>query len=259
MTPLTDEQLDASLAQMPFPDVDREFDDGLLHRYRHGELDEATASRVERLLLESPRARAVLAEAARPVDEHLLLRLEPIVTTRTDEGSIANRLGIVAVAIALAASVVAVVMRPVAPDFAPRLGLTSVAGQVQEVRSGDLDGLPDSTPQFVPDAQMKLVLRPLEGNAGGIPDIAIYRIGPDGRLVRVTEATLTPGPGGVRITGRAGDVLGGQPGTRRLHLVLSPPGEPPAIVGRTPDEARGGVCSSCWLTIDAELLPEGAE
>ena len=70
------EQLNAELGRLPFPAIEREFDDALLHRYREGELDGDDAERIEQLLLISPQARAVLAEGATPTDESLLKALE---------------------------------------------------------------------------------------------------------------------------------------------------------------------------------------
>lgn len=252
MNPLTDAQLDAELARMPFPDVDRSFDDAQFARYRRGDLDEANTARVEQILLQSAQARAVLAEQIAPVDDALLGRLEAIVVPPSEEGTIANRVGIVTVAIALAASVVAWVMRPATPDFAPRMEIASVSGQIKAVRSGD-----DASAgplRFVPDARVKLMLGPLEDHTGGVPQVSAWRVGPDDRL-RPVDVRVTQGRSAVRVEGRAGDLFGEAAGTARLHLALSAPDESPRLTRRSVDDARAALCESCWMTITAEIVP----
>lgn len=252
MNALTDEQLDAELARLPFPDSERPFDDGLLHRYRQGQLDEAATARVEQLLLQSGRARAVLAEAAAPVDEALLKRLEAIAVPPAEEATVATRVGLVAVAIALAASVVAWVTRPATPDFAPRMELVRMSGQVQDVRSGD--GALPAKPIYVPDARVKLVIGPHGDNIGALPEVAAYHIDRDENMVPV-RARITRGETGVRIEGRAGTLFGEAPGDYELHLVFWPPGTARNLIGRSADDARAAVCGSCWMTIDGEIRP----
>lgn len=253
MNSLTDAQLDAELAHMPFPDTDRVFDDALLARYRRGDLDEANTARVEQVLLQSAQARAVLAASTAPVDDALLGRLEAIVVPpASDEGTIANRVGIVAVAIALAASIVAWVMRPVTPDFAPRMELATVSGQIKAVRSGED---PTAGPlRFVPDARVKMLLGPLDGNAGGIPQVSAYRIGADDRMVPV-RVRVTRGKSGVRLEGRAGDIFGEDPGERRIYLVFSPPDDTQSLARHSVDDALSSLCGSCWMTVTAEIVP----
>lgn len=252
MNALTDEQLDAELARLPFPDAERGFDDAQLHRYRRGELDEAATARVEQLLLASAQARSVLAEAAAPVDDALLKRLEAVTLPPADEATVATRVGLVAVAIALAASIVAWVMRPATPDFAPRMEIVRMAGQVQTVRSGD-PTLPD-TPAYVPDARVRLVLGPHSDNIGAMPEVSAYRIDRDENMVPL-KARITRGETGVRIEGRAGDLFGESAGEHKLHLVFWQPGTARSLAGRSADDARAAVCGSCWMTITGEIRP----
>lgn len=252
MNALNDEQLDAELTRLPFPDRDRAFDDGLLHRYRRGELDDAGTARVEQLLLQSPNARSVLLESAHPVDDALIGRLESVVVPPSDEGTIATRVGLVAVAIALAASIVAWVMRPATPDFAPSMDITLMAGHVLDERDGDTR--PVETPVFVPQARARFVLTALPGSIGGIPEVAAYRADENGRMVAV-DAEVTRGETGVSVEGRAGALFGEAAGTRDLHLVLSAPGRTPSHARRTVDRARADACDTCWMTITAEIRP----
>lgn len=257
MNPDTDEGLDAMLSALPYPDVDRVFDDALLHRYRRGELDEASRARVEQLLLDSPRARAVLVEASHPVDEALIERLERVVAPAETSSSSVTRWGFVAVAVALAASVLALVIRPPEHPFAPQYTVAAVGGRVQDVRGAPgLDsGLGKVGPlRFLTDGRVKIVLQPQAGHSGGTPQVAVFRVGDDGKLLQVQHAGIERGEGGIRIQGRASDLLGPGLGSRRLHVVFSPEGEHPAVAGRAPDEARAAVCETCWLTIDAELV-----
>lgn len=257
MDALTDAQLEGELNRLPYPEVDRDFDDAVLHRYRRGDLDEAEIVQMEKLLLDSPRARAVLAESARTVDPALLQSLESVVTPAGASGTVAPRVGLVAVVVALAASVLALVLRPTDPGFAPRLGISDVAGHVKDTRAADAPAeertLVD-TPQYVPDGQLEIVLRAREGNAGGIPDVTLYRVGPDGRLV-AAPGEVRSGNAGLRIEARAGDMLGETPGIRRLHMVLSSSEEErPDMTGKSPEEGRALVCKSCWMTLDIEML-----
>lgn len=253
MHALTDEQLDAELTRLPFPDADRGFDDGLLHRYRRGELDEAATAKVEQLLLNSKQARAVLAEAATPVDPALLSRLEDVVVPAGEDGTVASRVGLVMVAIALAASVVAWVMRPATPDFAPRMEMARMTGHVQDVRSGDGPAVP-AKPHFLVDARVRMVLSPHADNIGGIPDVAAYRIDDDQNMVHV-KARITIGETGVRVEGRAGDLFGETAGPSKLHLVFWQQGTARNLHGRSADDAQAAVCGSCWMTVDAEIEP----
>lgn len=255
MNPDTDEGLDAMLRALPYPDSDRVFDDALLHRYRRGELDEQSKARVEQLLLDSPRARAVLAEAIHPVDEALIERLEKVVAPAESASSTVTRWGFAAVAVALAASLLALVLRPTRHDFAPQYGVAAVGGRVQDVRDAPEAGLGGVGPlRFVPDGRVKIVLQPQAGHSGGTPEATVFRVGDDGRLMAVQNVGIERGQGGIRIQGRARDLLGGGFGSRRLHVVFTPDGEQPVVSGRTPDEARAAVCETCWLTIDAELV-----
>jgi len=252
MNALTDEQLDAELARLPFADADRGFDDALLHRYRRGELDDTATAKIEQTLLQSRRARGVLAEASRPVDDALMGRLEAVIVPPSDEGTVATRVGLVTVTIALAASVVAWVMRPATPDFAPRLEVARMAGHVQDVRSGD-DSLPEK-PAYVPDARVKLVLSPHDDNIGELPEVSTYRVDRDGNIIRV-ESKVTRGETGIRIEGRAGDLFGEAAGDYALHLAFWPPGASRNLSGRSADDARAAVCGSCWMTLNAEIKP----
>lgn len=255
MNPDTDEGIDAMLSALPYPDVDRAFDDALLHRYRRGELDEAGRVRVEQILLDSPRARAVLVEASHPVDEALLARLERVVAPEAEASSSVTRWGFVAVAVALAASVLGVVLRPTKPEFAPLYGVAAVGGRVQDVREGIDTALGHGGPlRFLPDGRVKIVLQPQAGHSGGTPQATVFRVGDDGRLVPVDKVAIERGQGGIRIQGRARDLLGPGLGTRRLHVVFTPEGEQPPVAGRSPDEGRAAVCETCWLSIDAELV-----
>lgn len=255
----TDEGLDAMLSALPYPDVDRGFDDALLHRYRRGELDDAERNRVEQLLLDSPQARAVLAEAARPVDDALISRLERVVEPDRGPNPNVTRWGFIAVAAALVASVVGLVLRPSTPDFAPTYGVVKVGGTIKEIRdeNGMEPGLGLVEPLlFTPDGRLELLLQPLEGHAGGTPTTTVLYAGDDGLLVPSTGVEIERGSGGIRIKGRAGDLLGPGVGSRRLHIVFSPDGTRPDVDGRLPSEAREDVCSDCWLTLDAELVAE---
>ncbi len=253
MHALTDEQLDAELARLPFPDADRGFDDGLLHRYHRGELDEAATAKVEQLLLNSKQARSVLVEADAPVDPALLGRLEDLVVPPGEDGTVASRVGLVMVAIALAASVVAWVMRPATPDFAPRMEIARMTGHVQDVRSGDAPAVPER-PRFVPDARVRMVLSPHADNIGGIPEVAAYRIDRDQSMIQV-KARITLGETGVRVEGRAGDLFGEAAGAARLHLVFWQQGTARNLHGRGADDAQAAVCGSCWMTVTAEIEP----
>ena len=252
MHALTDEQLDAELGRLPIPDGERPFDDGLLHRYRRGELDEPGVARVEETLLSNRHARSVLGAAAEPVDPARYGRLEELVVPPGEDRTVATRVGLVMVAIALAASVVAWVMRPATPDFAPRMEIARMAGHVQAVRAGD-DSVPEK-PRFVRDARVKLVLSPHSDNIGGMPDVAAYRIDRDQNMALV-DARITPGETGIRLEGRAGDLFGEETGPAKLHLVFWQKGSARNLHGTGADDAQAAVCGSCWMTITAEIEP----
>ncbi len=253
----TDEGLDAMLSALPYPDIDRGFDDALLHRYRRGELDDDGRAKVEQLLLDSPRARAVLAEAARPVDEALLSRLERVVSPNDNTNPTVTRWGFIAVAAALVASVVGLMLRPSTPDFAPAYGVATVGGTIKEVRdeNGLEPGLGLIGPlRFTPDGRLEVLLQPLEGHSGGTPSVHVFHVDADGRLVPVHDVGIDRGPGGIRIQGKASDLLGDGLGPRQMHVVFTPEGTPSEVAGRPASAAREEVCADCWLTLDAELV-----
>lgn len=253
----TDEGLDAMLSALPYPDIDRGFDDALLHRYRRGELDEDERAKVEQLLLDSPRARAVLSEATRPVDEALLNRLERVVSPNANANPTVTRWGFIAVAAALVASVVGLMLRPSTPDFAPAYGVAQVGGTVKEVRdeNGLEPGLGLVGPlRFTPDGRVELLLQPLEGHSGGTPAVHVFQVDEDGRLAPASNVGVERGPGGIRIRGKASDLMGEGLGTRQIHVVFTPDGTPSDVAGRVASEAREEACADCWLTLDAELV-----
>lgn len=264
MNPQTfdDDALDQLLSRMPVPDTDRVFDDAILQQYRAGALTGQDLSRAELLLIDSASARSVLAASSQPVDEKLYNRLEAVVAPEPRIGRSRERLGFIAVGLALAASIVGIVLRPTTTDFAPQYGFTDISGQVKDLRDGSLDTQAGQLHRYVADGNMKLLLRPVEGHSGGTPTARLYRVDGDGRMMAIegAEIAATDGAGPIRVVGRAGDVLGEPPGQRRLFVVLGQADDPPELVGLAPDDARGKVCPSCWLVLDAEIVdPDGGD
>lgn len=259
---LDDDALDRALGQLPIPDADRAFDDTVLQQYRAGELTGQDLTRAEMLLIDSANARSVLAASGHAIDEKLYNRLEAVVAPEPSIGRSRERWGFLAVGLALAASIVGIVMRPTPPEFAPQYGFDDISGQVKDVRDGSLDTQAGALHTYLADGNLKLLLRPIEGHVGPTPVAALYRVDGDGRLMTIDAAKVVASPdaGPIRVVGRAGDVLGNTPGQRRLFVVLTPPEDDVELVGVTPDKARRKVCESCWLVLETEIVdPDGGD
>jgi hypothetical protein len=231
MPTMTDTELDLLLRGASGPPGDAsacidtpEFDLGRVLALHGGLEDAAALDHVARCTF----CRAMLADAAVPADDLLVARLsrawapaaatevEANATRRAASSRRGLRFGALGGGLALAAGVLFFVLRPGALPPAPEYRLDGPSGGLTEVRAD----VPESD-VFVPDSQVRLVLRPAGGPTPGAA-AALFRLEADARLVALPPALVQAMPNGaflVEASGRA--LFGDTPGRKRLALVVA--------------------------------------
>lgn len=178
--------------------------------------------------------RALVREARAPVNELLLRRLDRAweapsatrdasrIAAPADDAPAVTPLrprrwswAIASGAIALAASLLFLILRPAPPPDAPEFSLVGPFGGLTEVRAD----VPESN-VFVPDSQVRLVLHPKAAPAPGTV-LALFRVDPAG-LARLPDNLARVQPNGAwSIEGEGRVLFGDTPGEKRLLIVVA--------------------------------------
>lgn len=238
MTPTDDQELDLLLreasGQPPGADsacIDRpEFDLGRVLALGSGAEDPAAEDHVARCAF----CRAMLVEVGQPVNDLLVARMNR--QWPRESGSKKWAFAGVGTVIALAATLAVTLMRPTDLPAPPELSLEGPFGGLTEVRSD----VPESN-VFVPDSQVRIVLRPAGGPVAPGAIVAVYRVEGEGRLLRLPASIAQPQPNGAwLLQGEGRAIFGDQAGPKRLLVVVA--GAPQALEGLdggSPEAARG--------------------
>lgn len=200
-------------------------DDGLLIRFRRGELDDATAASVAGRLARDPAARALLvaqAEAERGSDAMTVARVMSRQRPAGRRGWLAAG---AAVAVALAAALALFVMRPTAPQFA----LDGPYGGVAESR-----GEETVSRTFVPGNRLQLFARPDAPLATPPGCLGVVQAA-DGRETAVDRRFVRVAPNGVCRLDAPVEALFPTFGRYAVSLVLLPTGSVPDGIPRRGD------------------------
>ncbi len=187
--------------------------------------------------------RAMAVDAAEPAGELLVARMGRAWggTRRVVWGGLAAGLAIAA------AAVLFIVAGPRTSEIAP-YAVEGPLGGVAAARSSDDAG----SNVFVPDSQVRLVLRPTGAPA---PAAAAFVSEPGAPLRRLPDAALRREPNGtLLLKGSGRELFGDSAGRKRLYVVVA---EAPAaladIAGRTADDARRGAAR--WHEVEIEYRP----
>ncbi len=226
-----DSEIDALLsAAGPDPDDAQRFVDvGRLRAFRDGRLEAAEAAEVEALLVESPKARDLLAELATPVPQHVTgwaeNQLAPAQTRRV--WPYAGGL------VALAAASVLFLLWPGA-SIPVEYRLADVAGGVQAKRA---DVVRSRT--YGRDGRVRLTLVP--ASEAGAPEMAphvrVFLSAAGGRLTRA-DMEVTERDAALRLEAGAHRLFG-LPGPKLMLIGLAhDAARLEQAAGRTIDEAR---------------------
>lgn len=222
MPTLNDTELDLRLreAGAPRPQAETacldtpEFDLGRVLALADGTEDPAALDHVARCAF----CRAMLRDAATPAHELLVARLNRAWPAPTARAPAPRRLawGVVGGFVAMAAAVLFFVFRPASLPPPPEFSLDGPFGGLTEIRAD----VPESN-VFVPDSQVRLVLHPKEARAPGAA-LALFRVGAEGRLLRLPDALAQVQPNGAWLIEGEGRVLfGDTAGEKRLLVVVA--------------------------------------
>lgn len=251
---------DDLLRRLPAPTPeDEHVDDGRLVAWRAGHLAEAETAQVDGHLARCADCRDLAAALADPVPATALDRARragpkprrwpgALLDRARGADRSARRWPLVVTTAASLAAAAALVLWLVPREPAPGWRLEGPLGGLAAARG---DG--PTTSVFVPDSQVRLILRPEGAPSPG--EVALFGEGPDGRLRRVF-ATLTAGPGGalrVEASGRA--LFGDTAGRRRGWIAIADPATLSALHGEAPDVASSRLPTGAWHAFEVEYAP----
>lgn len=220
--------------------------DTVLHAYREGRLDSVAAQRVERALATSAAARTRLATLAdiRPATPPQQVRRQVLQAVSPREAYFSRRRWWwPAVAAMAAALLVAVGLIFVAPPSLPvEMDYEVVARGLAQERSLE----PQSEVAYaLPDTRVVLVATPRGAAVAGF-EVGLYRR-TGNRILRIEEGEALQTEahrGAVTFSGKARDLVGTQPGTYDLYVVVAQRGDLPdserVASGQAPAAALAG-------------------
>ncbi len=215
----TDAEIDALLAGGGHGRVDEQrfVDVGQLQAYRQGRLSQPESEDVERLLLESEKARDLLAELATPVPEAVADWAAAQLAPRAPSAASAGRRwpAYAGGVVALAAALLMFALWPGAADL-PTYRLVESAGGIQETR-GDLK----TSKTYGPDGRVRLTVVPSEERPGTVsaPKVRVF-VSAAGSPLRAVTMNVTTRDGAVRLEADARDLFT-SPGEKRVWVALA--------------------------------------
>lgn len=242
MAPKDPEDLLWELSRLGEVDTEEPLDDEALRAWREGRMSEEEAAALEKRLADSPASRARLRELAGLAGGGLSPELRERVLARFGERERQNVVDFQRPeprkplrwrsrwlpAAALAASVLVAVLVFRTPDpLPPGLAYDLTAQGLALERSG-APGAPSGTVEAYPDTSVRLDVTP-QGAAEGDVEVGLYRRR-GGRLERLepgAEISVERARGAFRVQGRAGALVGGEPGLRELFIVVARTGDLP--------------------------------